>query len=92
MLSRDEGFGFSYLEAASQGCPSVLSDISVFKEIAKDAALFANPENPNDIADKIIELYFDKNRQKILGEAMKKRVDFFSCEKFKKSFFEIVSH
>jgi glycosyltransferase involved in cell wall biosynthesis len=88
--SRDEGFGFSYLEASSQGCPSVLSDIPVFKEIALDSSLFANPENPNDIADKIIELYFDKNRQKTLGDAAKKRIQFFSCEKFKKSFLEII--
>jgi|YNPMSStandDraft_1061717.scaffolds.fasta_scaffold15023_2 glycosyltransferase involved in cell wall biosynthesis len=88
--SRDEGFGFSYLEASSQGCPSVLSDIPVFKEIAKDSSLFANPENPNDIADKIIELYFNKNRQKILGEKALKRSQFFSCEKFKKSFLEII--
>ena len=88
--SRDEGFGFSYLEASSQGCPSVLSDIPVFKEIAKDSSLFANPENPNDIADKIIELYFNKNCQKILGEKALKRSQFFSCEKFKKSFLEII--
>jgi glycosyltransferase involved in cell wall biosynthesis len=88
--SRDEGFGFSYLEASSQGCPSVLSDIPVFKEIALDSSLFANPENPNDLADKIIELYFDKNRQKTLGDAAKKRSQFFSCEKFKKSFLEII--
>ena len=88
--SRDEGFGFSYLEASSQGCPSVLSDIPVFKEIAKDSSLFANPENPNNLADKIIELYLDKNRQKTLGDAAKKRSQFFSCEKFKKSFLEII--
>jgi glycosyltransferase involved in cell wall biosynthesis len=88
--SRDEGFGFSYLEASSQGCPSILSDIPVFKEIALDCAFFANPENPNDLADKIIELYFDKNRQKTLGNAAKKRSQFFSCEKFKKSFLEII--
>lgn len=88
--SRDEGFGFSYLEASSQGCPSVLSDIPVFKEIAKDTAFFANPENPNDLADKIIELYFDKNRQKTLGDAAKKRSQFFSCKKFKKGFLEVI--
>jgi glycosyltransferase involved in cell wall biosynthesis len=88
--SRDEGFGFSYLEASSQGCPSILSDIPVFKEIAKDTAFFANPENPNDLADKIIELYFDKNRQKTLGDAAKKRSQFFSCKKFKKGFLEVI--
>jgi glycosyltransferase involved in cell wall biosynthesis len=90
--SRDEGFGFSYLEASSQGCPSILSNIPVFKEIAQDTSLFANPENPNDISDKIIELYFDKNRQKNLGEAAKKRVEFFSYEKFKNSFLKIIEN
>ena len=59
LVSRDEGFGFSYLEAASQKTPSVLADIPVFREIAGDSALFANPDNPNTIADQIIRLYFD---------------------------------
>ena len=88
--SRDEGFGFSYLEASSQGCPSVLSDIEVFQEIAKDNALYANPNYPNDIADKIIELYFDKKQQKTLGKKAQERVKFFSWEKFKKNFLEVI--
>ena len=90
LISRDEGFGFSYLEASSQGCPSILSDIEVFQEIAKDNALYANPNDPNDLADKIIELYFDKNRQKTLGEKALKRAQFFSYYKFKKSFLEVI--
>jgi glycosyltransferase involved in cell wall biosynthesis len=88
--SRDEGFGFSYLEASSQGCPSVLTDIPVFREIAADSALFANPKNPNDLADKIIELYFDKNRQKILGEKAKKRVIEFNQKNFKEQWEKII--
>jgi len=90
LLSRDEGFGFSYLEASSQSCPSVLSDIEVFQEIAKDNALYANPDNPKDIADKIVEIYFDKKHKKTLGEKALKQSLFFSCEKFKKSFLEVV--
>jgi len=88
--SRDEGFGFSYLEASSQGCPSILSDIPVFKEIAQDTSLFANPKNPNDLADKIIELYFDKNRQKILGEKAKKRIIKFNQKNFKEQWGKII--
>lgn len=58
LVSRDEGFGLSYLEAASQKTPSVLADIPVFHEIAGENALFANPEDPYDIANQIGKLYF----------------------------------
>jgi len=88
--SYDEGFGFSYLEASSQECPSVLSDIPVFKEIAQNNALFADPKNPNDLVKKIIELYFDKNLKKTLGEKASKRAQFFSCNQFKTSFLKII--
>jgi len=88
--SYDEGFGLSYLEASSQSCPSVLADIEVFHEVAQNTALFADPKNPNDLADKIIELYFNKDRQKVLGEEAKKRTFFFSNENFKKAFLEII--
>ena len=99
LLSRDEGFGFSFLEAASQGCPSVLSNIPVLNEISgrslkgqflKGQSLFANPENPNDIADKIGEVYFNKELKKSLGDKAKKRGEFFSPKKFRKEFLNII--
>ncbi len=84
--SRDEGFGFSYLESASQGCPSVLSDILVLKEISAGNTLFADPENPNDIADKIGELYFNKKTRNAFSSKALQRSKFFSPKKFKKEF------
>lgn len=86
LVSRDEGFGFSYLEAASQKIPSVLSNIPVFKEIAQDSALFANPRDPQDIADQIKKLYTDDNLNKSLGQKAYERSKFFSQEEFRKSF------
>src|SRR3989339_399387 len=44
--SRDEGFGFSFLEASQFSCPSVLSDIPVLREISAENGLFSNPNNP----------------------------------------------
>jgi len=41
--SRDEGFGFSYVEAASQRCPSLLADRPIFREISANAAVFVDP-------------------------------------------------
>lgn len=72
--SRDEGFGFSYLEAAYFGCPSLLSDIPVLREISGGKAVFFDPENPQDIAEKI------KNSPRVVP---KKRAEFFSAEKFR---------
>jgi len=86
LISRDEGFGFSYLEAASQGCPSVLSDIDVFHETSADSAWFANSEDPHDIANKIGEIYFNKDLRDKLGKKAYQRSRYFSQEKFKKDF------
>lgn len=70
LVSREEGFGLSYLEAASQGCPSVLSDIPVFREVAGSAALYANPENSNDIAKAIKSMH--KKRDAVGAAALKR--------------------
>mgnify|MGYP001579929764 CR=1 FL=1 len=84
--SYDEGFGFSYLEAANYFCPSLLSDIPVLKEISNDQALFVDPKNPSDIADKIKEINFDKDLRNKIGTDAKKRSEYFSAEKFRKEF------
>jgi len=51
-----EGFGLPPLEAQACGCPVVISDIPVFKEIYEDSALYFNPLDPQDIANKIEEI------------------------------------
>lgn len=44
-----EGFGIPLLEALACGCPSVVSDLPVFHEVAGDAALYFDPEDPTSI-------------------------------------------
>lgn len=89
--SRDEGFGFSYLEAAQFGCPSVLSDIPVLHEISNDRGMvFANPSDENALANRIGELYFNPSLQKTLGSEAKKRAKFFSPNKFRREFLKVV--
>lgn len=89
--SRDEGFGFSWLEAASQGCPTVAADIDVLREIAGSTANFAFAEVAHDLADKIGEIYFNKGLRGRLGQKAKDRIGMFSPSKFKKLFFETVA-
>ncbi len=91
LVSRDEGFGFSYLEAASQGCPSILSDIPVLHEISGDkGALFVDHKKVSDIANVIGGIYFHREKRQMLGSEAHQRTDFFSPNTFKKSFQEIV--
>jgi glycosyltransferase involved in cell wall biosynthesis len=89
--SRDEGFGFSYLEAANFSCPSVLSDIPVLREISDGNAFFVDPKNPHDIADRIGEIYFNLDLRNKLGSQAKKRTLFFSPEKFRREFLLLIS-
>ena len=91
LLSHDEGFGFSYLEAGSQKTPSVLSDIAIFKEIAQDNALFADQNNSKDISEKINSLINDVNLRNTLGEESYERSKFFSKEVFKSNFLKAIS-
>lgn len=60
LLSYDEGFGYSYVEASYMSTPSILSDIPIFHEIAKDSAVFVDPNNPNEIAETVNKVYFDQ--------------------------------
>ncbi len=51
-----EGFGLPVLEAMSFGVPVVAGDIPALREAADDAAWFANPADPAEIADRITTL------------------------------------
>ncbi len=48
--SLNEGFGLPILEAMSLAVPVVVSDIPVFREVAGEAAVFADPRSPSAFA------------------------------------------
>jgi glycosyltransferase involved in cell wall biosynthesis len=48
-----EGFGLPALEAMAHGCPVVASGISALREVCGDAALYCNPNDSSDIAEKV---------------------------------------
>ena len=85
LVSRDEGFGYSYFEAASQDTPSVLSDIPVLRETAGKTALFAPYNDPEAIADQILRFAKDPILRNRMGALAKKNTQKASLAVFKKS-------
>ncbi len=88
--SRDEGFGFSYLEAGNFSCPSLLSNITVLQEISDGNAIFFDPKNPQEIANKIKEIISNKILRNKIATDVKKRSKFFSADKFKREFLAVL--
>lgn len=76
-----EGFGWPIVEAFSCGIPVVTSNISSMPEIADDAALLVDPENPVAIAGAALNILTNANLRIGLIEKGLKRVKDFSWEK-----------
>src|SRR3989344_1062641 len=63
-----EGFGIPILEAMSQKVPVIISDIPVHREVAGDTALYFDPANLDDFANKIYNILTDeKLRNKLIN-------------------------
>jgi glycosyltransferase involved in cell wall biosynthesis len=90
LLSQDEGFGFSYVEAASQGCPSLLNDRPIFHEIAEENAEFVDSSSPEKIAHAISSLMGDEKRLSSLSIGALKQSKKYNSESFKKRLQEVV--
>lgn len=62
-LSDLESFSNNYMEAWKAEVPLIVSERDFAIEVCRDAALYVDPHNPNDVADKIIKLTNDKTLQ-----------------------------
>jgi glycosyltransferase involved in cell wall biosynthesis len=65
-LSLYEGFGIPPLEAMALGCPVLLSDIPVHRELFAEAALLVNPVDISMITKKLLLLLNDDNMRRNL--------------------------
>ena len=51
--SFDEGYGIPVADAMALGVPAVITDMPIFHEVAGDGALYFDPTNPEDYANKV---------------------------------------
>jgi glycosyltransferase involved in cell wall biosynthesis len=76
-----EGFGLPPLEAMACGTPVITSSVSSMPEVCKDAALYVNPYDINDMSKKLQILLLDTSLQYKLIQKGLKHVKQFSWEK-----------
>ncbi len=79
--SLSEGFGLPGLEAMAHGCPVISSNATCLPEVNGDAAIYFDPEDINDMADKIIEVVSDKKLQADLVKKGTEQLKKFSWQK-----------
>jgi glycosyltransferase involved in cell wall biosynthesis len=84
--SRYEGWGLPITEALRLGVPIACADLMVFREQAKDAALFFDPACPDDMADAIERLWTDERLRYALAERGKVVAGQYSWHKTAKMF------
>ena len=85
-----EGFGLPVLEAMQHGCPVITSNTSSLPEAGGGAVLYINPEDIDDIAEKMNTLIKDKQLRQQLIEKGKKQILKFSWEKTSKETLKVL--
>lgn len=76
-----EGFGLPVLVAMSIGCPVIISKTNALVEIAAGSTLTADPQSPEDFAEKLGMIIKDANLRAHIIREGEKRVREFSWEK-----------
>ena len=75
-----ESFGMTLVEAMACGAPILSSDIEPMPEICQDAAIYFDPFNPQDIAEKIQTVLSNNILLQELKQRSLERVNHFSWE------------
>jgi glycosyltransferase involved in cell wall biosynthesis len=75
-----EGFGIPFVEAMHTGLPIVCSNTTSIPEIVGDAGHYFDPEDPRDIAEKVLQVWSDDDLKRSLIERGTERAQLFTSE------------
>lgn len=84
-----EGFGLPAVEAMANGCLVLCSDIPVFHEILGNGAVYFNPFNAKDMADKISDVLDNPQKYENLKTQGLELVKKYSWQKLAEETLEI---
>ncbi len=91
LLSFDEGFGYSCIEAGHFCTPSILADTPIFHEISGDqGAMFVNPRDSEAVVEQIHILQEDLDRRRALGTQAYEQSKRYSKEAFRRQWIDIL--
>lgn len=72
-----EGFGLPPLEAMSIGCPVIISNRASLPEVGGEAALYCNPDSPEDLAEQIKKVTTDPTlREEMIAKGYEQSAKF----------------
>lgn len=79
--SLHEGFGMQVIEAMACGTPVVCSDRGALPEVAGDAAVLVDPEDPAGIAEAVVRVFEDRGLRERLVARGEERAASFTWER-----------
>lgn len=85
-----EGFGLPVVEAMKYGTPVITSNVSSLPEAGGDAALYVDPLDTNDIAEKMQKLLADKKLRETMVKKGYEHIKKFSWEKAAKETLDVL--
>lgn len=85
-----EGFGIPIIEAMNCDTAVITSNVTSMPEVAGDAALYANPQSVNSIADSMIKSYKNTELRNELVEKGKAQRQKFSWDKTAEKFWNSI--
>jgi len=82
MPARYEPFGLSVLEAALSGCALVLGDLRTLREVWGSAALYADPDDPEELRRRIQSLIQNPSLRRLMTRKAGEKARSYSPRRF----------